>query len=372
MKSIICLAEDRKTCEPCLKLLLLSLNRHCPNWKIRLFYPPAQEGFFAWIHKFPQVHLETEKLKGGCGWNIKPHAMMHLLDAGFEEVIWIDTDILVRENILDMISGLKSDTFVATDHTLSEERKDSNALRAQLWGLPVGRVLPSALNSGVLRVTRDHYELMADWWELLQSGVYQEFQKRKWAQRPVHMLGDQDVLTALLTSKKYANIPLYVLRKGKRILQFDGIWGYTVSERMGNLFGDGPAFIHSAAGKPWSEQWPERVRGARERVKWIYLDVSPYTLWALPYQAEIDCDTEWMRPHFILSSILRFLGLGRPELIGLPMAACADLVRMVKWMRKLGRARFAVVETEASESAAKDQDLAHGSSRPFKGNLPGS
>ena len=354
MKSTICLAEDRRACEPCLKLLLLSLNRHCPDRQIHLFYPPAQEKFFAWVQKYPQVHIETEKLKGGHGWNIKPHAIMHLLDAGFDEVFWIDSDILVTENILDNLTALKSDTFVATDHTLSEERDDKNARRARMWGLPVGRVLPTALNSGVLRVTRDHYKLMEDWWELLQTDAYQEIQKRKWAQRPVHMLGDQDVLTALLTSKKHAHIPLHVLRRGKHILQFDGIWGYTVPERMRNLFSDGPAFIHSAAGKPWSEQWPERVGGFRERVKWLYLDISPYTLWALTYKSEVECDTEWMRSHFALSRIMRILGLGRPELTGLPMAALADIARTVKWMWKLGRPDPAVVEIGASESVAKE------------------
>jgi hypothetical protein len=354
MKSTICLAEDRKACEPCLKLLLLSLNRHCPDRQVRLFYPPAEEGFFTWVRKYPQVHIETEKLKGGYGWNIKPHAIMYLLDAGFEEVIWIDSDVLVTSNILDKLSRLKSNTFVATDHTLSEERDDTNGRRARLWGLPVGRVLPSALNSGVLRVTREHYELMEDWWELLRSDDYQEFQKRKWAQRPVHMLGDQDVLTALLTSKKYSEIPLYVLARGKHILQFDGIWGYTVPERLRNLLGDGPAFIHSAAGKPWSEQWPQQIRGVRELVKWLYLDVSPYTLKALPYKHELECDTKWMQPHFRLSRFLRILGLGRAELTGLPMAVFADFARIVKWMWNLGRAHPAVVETGVPESAAKD------------------
>src|ERR1035441_5222978 len=145
MKSTICLAEDREVCEPCLKLLLLSLNVHCPGIAINLFYPPAKDGFLAWIKKCPQVRLQTARLKNGYGWNVKPQAIMHLIDAGFDEVIWIDSDILVTRDILRIFSGLKSGTFVATEHTLSEERDDGNALRARLWGLPVGRVLPSAL-----------------------------------------------------------------------------------------------------------------------------------------------------------------------------------------------------------------------------------
>jgi hypothetical protein len=349
MKSTICLAEDRKTCEPCLKLLLLSLRRHCPSRRVDLFYPPADSEFRAWLASFPQVHLETEALQGGCGWNIKPHALMHLLDAGFDEVIWIDSDILVTKNIFDAISGLSSKTIVATDHTLAEERDDANGRRAQSWGFPVGRVLPTALNSGLVRVTHEHYQLMQDWWDLLQSQTYQETQKRKWSERPVHMLGDQDVLTALLTSKKYADVPLHVLMRGKHILQFDGIWGYTLPERLRNLIGDGPAFVHSAAGKPWSEQWPATASGFRDKVKWLYLDLSPYTMWALPYKSELASDAQWMKPHYGWTRIFRLLGFGRPELTGLPIAIFGDLIRMIKRMRDMTHPNPAIVQKGASQ-----------------------
>ena len=354
MKSTICLAEDRKSCEPSLKLLLLSLARHCPSWRIDLFSPSASEEFQNWLRRFPAIELHSEAMKGGWGWDVKPHAIMLLLDQGFDEVIWIDSDILVRKNILDEISSLDVSTIVATDHTLAEERDDSNGRRARLWGFPVGRSFPTALNSGLVRATRQHYHLMQDWWDLLQSDIYRDYQKRKWSERPVHMLGDQDVLTALLTSKKYAHIPLRVLARGKHILQFDGIWGYTTAERIRNLCGDGPAFIHSAAGKPWQEQWPKEVHGFRELIKWLYLDLSPYTLSASPYREQLQCDTAWMRPHYGMSRFLRFLGAGLPALTGLPMALVADLVRAGKWVRGLGKPNSGVIAMNAPQSPAKD------------------
>lgn len=354
MKSTICLAEDREVCEPCLKLLLLSLNIHCSATAINLFYPPAKNGFLTWIKKCPQVRLQMDRLKNGYGWNVKPQAIMHLIDQGFNEVIWIDSDVIVNRNMLPIFSGLKSDTLVVTEHTLSEERCDSNALRARLWGLPAGRVLPFALSSGVLRVTKDHYHLMERWWELLQSNKYQDFQKREWRQRPVHMLGDQDVLTALLTSDEFSQIPLHILRRGKHILQFDGVYGYTVAERMRNLLGDGPAFIHSGAGKPWSERWRlGPTNGLREYIKEVYLDLSPYTLSALRFQHALGCGTEWMEPHYVLSRILRALGMGYPPLVGLPMAVFADLMRAVKFIRKSPRSNLSHLETGGMETGDK-------------------
>ena len=330
MKSTVCLAEDREVCEPALKLLLLSLNMHCSGMAVNLFYPPAKDGFLTWIKKFPQVRVRTDHLTSGCGWNVKPQAIMRMISQGFDEVIWIDSDIIVSRNMLHIFAQLKGNIFVATEDALGDDHDDGNALRARLWRLPVGRVLPFGLNTGVLRVTKEHYRLMERWWKLLQSDEYQDFQKKEWRQRPVHMLGDQDVLTALLTSKEFSEIPIYILRRGKHIVQFNGVWGYTVAERMRKLLGDSPTFVHQFGHKPWSDRW-RPCADLRDYVKKVYLDVSPYTLSAMQFRRELECDTEWMEPHYVLSRILRALGMGKSALAGLPMAIFLDLARMGKW-----------------------------------------
>ncbi len=347
MKTTICVAEDREACEPCLKLLLLSLNLHCPGIEVSLFYPPAKDSFFTWIKKCPQVRLQADHLKTGYGWNVKPQAIVNLMERGFDEVIWIDSDIIVTRDPL--LSDLKSDTFAATENTLVDERCDHNALRARLWGFPVGRILPFSLNSCVLRVTKDHYLLMERWWKLLQSNIYQDLQRKAWRERPVHMLGDQDVLTALLTSQEFSDISIHILRRGKQIVQFDGVYGYTVAERMRNLLGDCPAFIHSCAGKPWSERWTlEPADGLREYIKKVYLDLSPYTLSAERFRHQLGSSTEWMDPHYGLSRILRALGTGNPALIGLPMAIFGDLARAAKYIRKSRRANLIRLESRGT------------------------
>lgn len=343
MKSTICLAEDRKACEPSLKLLLLSLKLYCPELTVNLRYPAAENGFLSWVKGCPRVHLQTSPLISAHGWNVKPSAILSLIDEGFDEVIWIDSDVIVTGNVTRIFSQLSNDIFAATEDALGDERDDRNALRARLWGFPVGRILPFGLNSGVLRVTRSHYDLMKRWCELLQSSPYQEFQKRPWRQRPVHMLGDQDVLTALLTSEEFSRIPLHILRRGKQILQFNGVYGYTVAERIGNLMGQCPAFVHSFGGKPWSEEWrPEPSNGLREYIKRVYLDLSPYTFSATKFKSELACDTEWMEPHYLLSRFLRAAGVGSRELVGLPIAAVMDLARVAKFLSRGARLTPAV------------------------------
>src|SRR5262249_15753951 len=122
MKSTFCVAEDRKSCEPCLKLLLLSLRRHIPEVPISLFYPPATESFMGWMKKCRQVRLQGKPLKNGYGWNVKPLAIMHLLEEGYDEVIWIDSDVIVNRDLFPVFSNLAGNTVVVTEHTLSEER----------------------------------------------------------------------------------------------------------------------------------------------------------------------------------------------------------------------------------------------------------
>jgi lipopolysaccharide biosynthesis glycosyltransferase len=302
---------------------------------ISLFYPVANQAFLRWVSAYPQVRLQADRLTDGYSWNVKPQAIRHLLDAGFDEVIWIDSDVLVTRDIRPLFHALDHAVFVAADHTHAPDRHDGAALRAQLWQLSVGRVLPTALNSGVLRVTRRHYHLMERWWELLQCDVYQSFQQREWRKRPIHMLGDQDVLTALLTSTEFAHIPLKTLRRGKHIVQFDGVWGYTTAERTRNLLGDGPTFIHSIGGKPWMVRWEsERRNHLSEYVKMVYLDMSPYTLSSAKFSQVLGCDTNWMRAHYKLSAILRSLAMRHPALTGLPMAAFLDIARLVKRVRE--------------------------------------
>lgn len=153
MRSTICLAEDREACEPALKLLLLSLTRHSPTEAVSLFYPPARGGFVNWLKRCPQVRLETDCLTGGYGWNVKPQALMWMIERGFDQVIWIDSDVIINRDVLGIFARLESNTLVATEDALGDNRDHRDALRARLWGFPVGRVFPFGLNSGAVRAT---------------------------------------------------------------------------------------------------------------------------------------------------------------------------------------------------------------------------
>src|SRR5687768_1264402 len=75
----ICVAESRVSCEPAVKLLLLSLTTHSPGVEVNLYYAPASREFLDWLRHCPQVRLQTSPLANATGWNVKPVAIMDLL-----------------------------------------------------------------------------------------------------------------------------------------------------------------------------------------------------------------------------------------------------------------------------------------------------
>ncbi|BCS54958.1 nucleotide-diphospho-sugar transferase [Geobacter sp. SVR] len=327
---VICISEDRKSCETSVKLLVLSLVRHCPQVRIELFYPPADASFYAWLQRYPQVGLNVRPFAGVSGYNVKPLALLSLLEAGCDEVIWVDSDIIVARDFRHCFSNLPTDTLMAAEEALNGAYEDTEGMRARAWGFHVGRVFDHAINSCVVRVTQSHRTLLEHWRHLLESSAYQEAQKLTWSARPAHMYGDQDVLTALLSSREFAGVPCVFLRRGRDIVQYFGLSGYTVKERMLHMASGIPPFLHSQVYKPWLKSLPDEEKGIRQYFNRLYLDLSPYTLEARKFRSEMDEDCSWIKPRLLLGRILRVVGLGWIPLVGLPLAACVEIASFLK------------------------------------------
>jgi hypothetical protein len=328
MTTHICIAETRASAEVPLKLTLLSIAAHNSDVVIHLCYPPADERFANWLERVPQVRLTTNPIRGASGWNIKPYALMDLLDEGINEAVWIDSDVIVTGEIRPKFARLGPDTLVVTEEGLSG-LQDPDALRARAWRFKVGRTLPFAANTGVLRVCREHLPLLQAWRGLLESSEYRAAQHLPWNQRPPHMYGDQDVLTALLTSEAFAQIPVHFLRRGRDVIQYYGPFGYTLGERVRTIVRGMPTFIHAQVGKPWEAKATDAAN-AREWFGQVYLELSPHTLAARHYRHLLDADAPWMEPRHPLSRALRAGGLYYPPLVGLPLAVVADAFRVFK------------------------------------------
>jgi hypothetical protein len=326
---IICIAETRKSSEVAVKLLLISLAKYCAGIAVELFYPVADDGFVSWLRGYPQVRLRADPIGGFGSWNVKPYVLLSLLKENNNDVLWIDSDIVVTGDITALFHQIDPCTLVVTEEALFGGYSDPGGLRARLWGFEVGRVFPFAVNSSVLRVTGSHISLLEEWRQYLESEQYKHAQMLGFPERSVHLFGDQDVLTAILTSKNYSNIPVKFLRRGNDILQYFGLSGYTCKERLRTLIYGMPPFLHSQGFKPWIV-FQERARPLKFRqwLQHLYLELSPYTLAARAHANELDCASAWMNCQSTAGAILAAIGLWHTPLVGLPIAAGADLIRI--------------------------------------------
>ena len=333
---VICVAEDRKSCEHALKLLLISLSCHNAGTPIVVFYPPADQEFINWVKPLGLENIAVRKTWPGCasGWNAKPQLMLALLNEGNQEILWIDSDVLVTGNVFVAIGQLAADTLVATEECL-QNQDETKGLRARLWGFLVKREFKFPLNTGVIRVTQQHVQLLVRWKEFLESQKYLDAQRQPMSARPRHMFSDQDVLTALLCSEEFHDVPVKILRRGHDIIQYYGEMGFTLAERMICLLKGMPTFLHQQGSKPWHADPNEKLKGLRGRFVTAYLDLSPYTAVA------IDLNTEpihaWMQPRSKFSSVLRAIGFRSPPLTGLPLAIVFDLERLARLPRQIVR-----------------------------------
>lgn len=330
---VICVAEDRASCEPALRILAASLVAHSPALTAHFYCPNATPEFAAFIAGLPAISLNAHALSGPwTKYDIKPVALLDMLDRGHDSVMWIDSDILVTRDIAPLLRETDADTVIVTEEALCSSHGDPDALRTRLWGLPVGRVLPFLANTGIVRVGTAHRALLERWRAMLESPTYRDGQALPWDRRGLHVMGDQEVLTALLASADFSHVPIRFLRRGVDIIQYFGTAGYTSQERLRHLFAGLPPFVHSQGYRPW---WPRVASGtgAVARFKDFYNALSPYTIHARRHRQALS-DPAWLLPRSRLEKVFHAAGFGRPALVGLPLAVVTDIVRLSKRVRR--------------------------------------
>ncbi len=348
--------EDRPACETGVRLLIASLCKHSPRIPIVLYFPPASTEFQHWAAQFSNVELRVRPIAQGLGWNVKPLVLLAALDDGHREVIWIDSDIIVTRPVEDLLGSLGPETFAMTEEVLWGRHDDTGAKRARAWRFPIGREMPFALNSCVIRMTDRHRALIERWHDLLNYEEYLNAQRVMLDDRPDHLATDQDVLCALLCSTDYSSVPLRILRRGEAILQIFGLKSYTIAERLQSIRHGVPTFVHSQQFKPWAYEYP--VRGILDYLHCAYYDTSPYTLIAQRYRDQIG-DERWLQPRTTFGRWLRILGFGSVPLIGLPLAVLFDtgygMVRLLKDCNKRLVAGVVRIRTTLSEANPSKQ-----------------
>jgi hypothetical protein len=345
---LVCIHEDRVEHLVGMKLAILSLRSCCPTLNILISVPHPPADFRTWIATLPNLQLLDDPALAGLGWNIKPTLLLHCLAEGYTDVLWMDADIIVNRDFRPRFASFNPQTLViAPEYYWGPQQGGTH--RARTWGLQPGRSLPATANTGIIRVTAHHVDLLKDWKTLLNHPAYREAQSRPAGERPVAMISDQEVLTALLGSAAFANLPIEFLERGTEIAQCCGAAGYTPAERLHSLIQNPPLFIHAIGGKPWRracylrEAWqpgqPQRER-MRAYYEYLNLELSPYLAAALPYRQLLGEDASWMDLQSLPAKLLRALFAEKPALQGIPLALLEAVARRLRYWLNGDQYRF--------------------------------
>ena len=314
------LSEDRQSEEPGLRLAIFSMQKHSPSCKVVVFCPEPSEGFKKWLGQFDAVLLMQKRPEGGTSWNCKPNALLAVLELGFDEVVWLDSDAIIVKPIEKITESLVPEEFLVATEPSSISSQGSE-IRTKGWGMPLGNAYPATANSCVVRATKRHVPLLKRWVELLSRPDYVEAQKiNPFSERPIHFRGDQDALNALLGSAECNDNQIRFLRLGSEIIHVGGSRNFSLSERMGCIVGRTPTIVHLGGSKPWIAF--ESKHGLRGMF-WFYtrlaLETSPYLSFARKHSTAIGGNTSWIDYSTKLGYVIRLLSFGQIGLEGWPI-----------------------------------------------------
>jgi hypothetical protein len=332
-----CLADDRPGDETGLRFAIASLMRACTSARVTVYRPNPSAAFCGWLADYPRATLAPEMPPGASSWNCKPHALLPLLEEA-DEAIWLDADIIVARDPSYLFDRLGPDDLVGTEEPPTSSHQGW-ALRTAGWGLAPGRDSRITLNSCVVRVTRSHLPLLKRWRELLADSTYLAAQRRPVPERPPHLMGDQDVLNALIGSAEFAGAPVRLLRGGVDVIHCGGALGYSLTQRLAGFFRCVPPFLHAIAGKPW---WVFDPEYRKMHTRWFTMyrrllqETSPYVAAARQLRGEIGAPCPWLNSRSVLGVGLRAIGFGHFALRGLPLTAMATTAMAARKVLQVG------------------------------------
>jgi hypothetical protein len=315
--TVVCY-EDRPEAFVGVKLLALSLQEYSADVSLHFFAPRGEvpDAFRNWVaSRAPNVLINNVSPGVERGWSVKPVVLREMLTAGHSEVLWIDSDIIVTQDIRPRFAALSKGTLSISSHP-----GNSDPARATVWGFSVNRPLAMPINTCLIRVTPAHVRLIDRWIGLTQEPIFRDAQRMEFSNRPTPLFSDQDLLEGILMSEalpaKYQT-DLDFVKPGTEILH-----GGAVSlKQLMSIGYDLPMFVHGHGLKPWNLQYISRVQ--RQKLKYVCLELSLFCRVAQRYAASLDEPSLnlWMYPRSILGLLSWLLTGNHPYLRQVPAHA---------------------------------------------------
>jgi hypothetical protein len=347
---IICVHDDRPAAIVGVQLAVASIVRHAPGTRIVASLKEADDDTRAWFARQPDTELLVGEDFGAKGWDVKAALLLKRLELD-DEAIWWDSDIIANGDFRPFFAPHGADVVVSTEDTFWGQKQGGD-YRTRAWGFPVGRLIHATVNTCVLRVTRRHIEMLEFWQECMQRPEYKAAQKMNMIERPLHLLGDMEVFTAIAGSERFKDRPLVLLKRGTEIAQCFGPAGFRVRERLASLrrWRTAPPIVHSTNPKTWDalakqDRRPPRSLSLFEWRIWyqaLHAEMSTYTILARSYADELQHDQPWLRNTSPVGRALMRIP-GEPSVVPeIPVAVFDAAVRSVR--RVLGIGRFPLAD----------------------------
>jgi len=333
-----CAFEDRPDGLIGAKLLALSLERHCRDFKLYFGTTKEVPEFAAWCQRFAP-HVELIRLPPFTHTTIKqvkPLALLHVLKLGITDVTWLDTDILVLRDLEPLLAPLDDDTVLVAqdmDYAFKSNPNLLNHYRRKSY-----RELEYCVTTAILRVTARHKVLLEKLVDCLEDPFFLEQQALPPFERLEGFGYEQKIFEMLLTSENEEKMPVFPVRfivEGSGIVQEMGVTTYGVRARLSNGLGlTKPWLVHLAGIKSWNTKPQFRQ----------YRSASVYSAFAETYRDQMGEPMDWPNSSGISSKIARALSVGQPHWVGLAHCFAGKTVRLLK-TGKLSRTRTEARET---------------------------
>lgn len=316
----LCTYENRSQNLIGLKLLCLSVERHNLGLELYIFSDQFSQHLRQWIEeRTKQVTLIELQSDRALTWDAKPLVMLEMFKMGHRRVLWIDTDIIVTQDISKVIADIPEGAL-----GVSEEQGSFDPRRVTCHGMEVGRAIESSLNTCLVYCSQQQLPLLKRWADLMDGENFRRNQALPGETRPAYIWSDQDVLSGIVCGKPpegFSEMPLHFFGVNQVITHTAA--AYRLKARLRRCFRPFVPFVHTNGHKPWYSL-DERHR----RLDMLGVELSLYSRAAEAFADDLeDEERRWILPRSFSARLCHVLALGNPHLRGAFPMILSDLRR---------------------------------------------
>jgi hypothetical protein len=310
-----CTFENRPGSWIGLKLLALSLERHCRDFTLCVGMLEGQDEIADWLRRRAPhvVQVPVPAFRDAWSiWSVKPRLMLQLFEQGYTDVTWLDADLIVLRDLAPLLEPLDADTVLMSREL--DYPFEFNRPVLEAYGMKPERELAGGVNTCLMRMTPRHAPLLHELIKRMDAPFFREQTNLPPARRMIKWHYDQTIVEMLLTCSDASWTPsaaVELIPAGAGVIQELGATRYYLGDRLRNGLGlNRPWLVHCLGMKPWDGN--PRARSVRAD--------SVFSAFAEQYRDEVDEPMPWTRMGGWRNWVGRVLSLGQPHWTGI--ASC--------------------------------------------------